>query len=117
MSKNQKPLNKKQLKCIEIMVAQPERSNTDIAQELKVNRATISVWLKREDFQQALKEENQRCFKNLAAKAINKLEQLMYSENERIVLDAAKEILNKGGYNEVQKIEQTIHNVEIEITE
>ena len=99
------------------MVSQPDRSNGDIAEELNVNRATISVWLKREDFQQALKEENQRCFKSLAAKAIYRLESLMDSDNERIVLDAAKEILNKGGYAEVQKIEQTIHNIEIEITE
>lgn len=117
MTKNQKPLNKKQLKCVEIMVHQPERSNGDIAEELGVNRATISQWMKRDDFQEALREENQRCFKNLAAKAIYRLETLMDSENERIVLDASKEILNKAGYQETTKIEQDIKNeIVIEIT-
>ena len=117
MTKNQKPLNKKMLKAIEIMVHQPERTKGSIAEELKVSRTTMSQWVKREDFQQALREENQRCFKSLAAKAIYKLQTLMDSDNERIVLDASKEILNKAGYQEITKIEQDIKSeIVIEIS-
>ena len=117
MAQNHKPLNKKMLKAIEIMVHEPYRKKGEIAEELKVSRATISAWCKREDFQQALKEENQRCFKDMAARAIKKLEQLLDSKNEGISLAAAREVLNKAGYMEVQKVEQDIKNeIVVEIT-
>lgn len=112
---NHKPLNKKMLKCIEIMVHEPERTKLDIAKELKVSNSTISQWVKREDFQLAIKEENQRCFKDMAAKAIKNLNKLMDSKNEGIALAASREVLNKAGYMETQKVEQTVHNIEIEI--
>lgn len=115
--KTRKPLNKKMLRCIEIMAHEPHRTNQDIANEININNGTISQWLKRDDFQQALKEENQRKFKSLASRAIKRLEQLMDSENEKVSLDASKEILNKSGYQEPTKIEQDIKNeIVIEIT-
>lgn len=113
----QKPLNNRMIRCIEIMVHEPYRQKGDIAKELKVSPATISAWQKREDFQQAIKEENQRCFQSMAAKAVKKLDQLLESKNEGIALAASREVLNKAGYLETQKIEQTVHNVEIEIVD
>lgn len=113
----QKPLNNKMLRAIEIMVTDPTRSKGDIAKEVNIRPETISQWMKREDFQQALKEENQRCFQGMAAKAVKKLNQLLDSKNEGIALAASREVLNKAGYLETQKVEQTIHNIEIEITD
>ena len=112
-----KPLNQKQLRAIEIMVTEPYRLKGDIAKELKVRAETITAWLKREDFQQAIKEENQRCFQSMAAKAVKKLDQLLDSKNEGIALAASREVLNKAGYLETQKIEQTIQNIEVEIVD
>lgn len=112
-----KPLNQKQLRAIEIMVTEPYRLKGDIAKELKVRPETITAWLKREDFQQAIKEENQRCFQSMAAKAVKKLNELLDSKNEGIALAASREVLNKAGYLETQKIEQTIQNIEIEIVD
>lgn len=110
-----KPLNNKQLRAIEIMVYEPYKQKQEIAEELKVRRETISAWIKREDFQQAIKDETHRKFARLAPRALKEMEKLLDSENERIVFDVSKEILNKAGYQETQKIEQTTHTIEIEI--
>lgn len=107
-------LNSNMLKCIHLMVYSTNNKG-EIAEEVGVRRETISAWLKRDDFQEGLEAEMHRKFKSMATKAAKKLDALLDSDNERIVLDASKEILNKAGYNEVQKIEQTVHSIEIEI--
>lgn len=71
----------------------------------------------REDFQKALQEEMQRGFKDLAVKARKKLGQLIDSPNDGVALGACKEVLNKAGYMETQKIDanvETTINVSIE---
>ena len=108
-------LNPKQLRCIELMVY-TEKLKGDIAKEIGVRRETISVWQKREDFQQGLKEEMHRGFSSMALKARRKLDTLMDSNNPQVSLAASKEVLNKAGYQETQVIEQNINtNIELEI--
>ena len=71
----------------------------------------------REDFQKALQEEMQRGFKDLAVKARKKLDKLIDSPNDGVALGACKEVLNKAGYMETQKIDanvETTINVSIE---
>ena len=65
----------------------------------------------REDFQKALQEEMQRGFKDLAVKARKKLGQLIDSPIDGVAFGACKEVLNKAGYIETQKIEQRIDSV------
>lgn len=109
-------LNNRQLKAVEMLVY-TDMQKQEIAKELKVSNATISQWVKREDFQQAIKDEMHRGFSDLAYKARRKLNILLDSQNEGIVLGAVKEALNKAGYQETQKIENTIREINIEITE
>ena len=99
------------------MVTDPTRQKQDIAKELKVSNATISQWVKREDFQEALKAENQRLFSSASSKAVKAVTDLLNSKNEGIRLAAAREILSKAGYDAPQKVEQTVHNIEIEIVD
>lgn len=100
------------------MLVYTKMQKQEIAEELKVSPSTISVWQKDDEFQEALKEEMQRGFKDMAIKARRKLDKLMDSDNEGIALAASREVLNKAGYNEVQKIEQTItSDITIEITD
>lgn len=110
-----KPLNNKMLKCINLLVYS-DMSKGAIAEELKVSKTTVSTWIARDDFQEALKNEMNQRFKVMATKAIKKLDKLVDSSNEKVALDASKEVLNKAGYQETQKVEQTFNDITIEIT-
>lgn len=103
-------LSAKMLKCINLMVY-TDMQKQEIAQELNVAGTTISRWQDREDFQEELRNEMHRGFNSLAIKARKKLDQLIDSKNDGVALGACKEVLNKAGYMETQKIEQKIDTV------
>ena len=109
-------LSAKMLKCINLMVY-TDMKKQEIAEGLNVAGNTISRWMDREDFQDELRNEMHRGFNSLALKARKKLDKLMDSNNDVVALGACKEVLNKAGYMETQKIEQkvdTVINVNIE---
>lgn len=109
-------LNAKMLKCIELMVY-TDMKKQDIVKKLGVAPNAISRWMNRDDFQDALQAEMHRGFKDLAVKARKKLDQLIDSNNDGVALGACKEVLNKAGYMETQKIDanvETTINVSIE---
>ena len=112
-----KPLNTNMLRCIELMVY-TDKLKGEIASELGVRPETVTAWQKREDFQDALRNEMQRGFSSLAAKARNRLEKLIDSPIDGVALGACREVLNKAGYQETQKIEQKINtDIVLEITD
>ena len=98
-------LNAKMLKCINLMVY-TDMQKQEIAKELGVANNAISRWMNREDFQEELRKEMHKGFNSLAVKARRKLDGLMDSKNDVVVLGACKEVLNKAGYMETQKVEQ-----------
>ena len=100
-------LNANMLKCINMMVY-TDKQKQEIARELGVANNCISRWLQREDFQEELKNEMHRGFNSLALKARRRLNQLIDSNNDVVALGACKEVLNKAGYMETQKVEQKI---------
>ena len=99
------------------MLVYTTKQKQEIAEELKVSRATVSQWIKKEEFQQAITDEMKRGFVDIAYKARRRLSELVDSPNEQVALGAIKEALNKAGYQETQKIEQTVREINIEITE
>ena len=103
-------LNAKMLKCIELMVY-TDMQKQEIAKELGVANNAISRWMNREDFQEALKDEMHKGFSSLAVKARRKLDKLIDSNNDGVALGACKEVLNKAGYMETQKVEQKVDTV------
>ena len=103
-------LNQNMLKCIQLMVY-TDMQKQEICKELGVAGNAISRWQARDDFQKALQEEMNRGFKDLAVKAKKRLDKLIDSNNDGVALGACKEVLNKAGYMETQKIEQQIDNV------
>ena len=107
-------LNANMLKCINMMVY-TDKQKQEIAKELGVANNCISRWLQREDFQEELKNEMHRGFNSLALKARRRLDQLIDSNNDVVALGACKEVLNKAGYMETQKVEQKI-DTEIKVT-
>lgn len=107
-------LNANMLKCINMMVY-TDKQKQEIAKELGVANNCISRWMSREDFQEELKNEMHRGFNSLALKARRRLAQLIDSNNDVVALGACKEVLNKAGYMETQKVEQKI-DTEIKVT-
>ena len=99
-------LNQKQLKCIELMV-HTDMTNLQIAKKIGINNNTITLWLKKDEFQDAMKEEVDKSFKKMATKAQRKLNHLIDSKNDMVSLAACKEVLNKSGYKETEKVEST----------
>lgn len=110
-------LNAKMLKCIQLMVY-TDMQKQEIAEELDVANNAISRWMNREDFQEELRNEMHRGFNSLAIKARRKLEKLIDSKNDVVALGACKEVLNKAGYMETQKVEQKLDTViKVEVIE
>ena len=110
-------LNNRQLKAVEMLVY-TDKLDKEIAEELKISPATLSVWKNKEEFQEALHKEMLRSFSALATKAKRKMERLLDSNQDAVAFAAAKEILNKAGYAETQRVETDLKtNLTIEITE
>jgi predicted DNA-binding protein YlxM (UPF0122 family) len=109
-----KNLTGKQIKAIELLVYK-DMLKQEIAEEVGVSTTTFSMWMRKEEFQEALKEEMHRGFKDMATKARRRLNDLMDSPIDGVALGACKEVLNKAGYLETQKVENTITNKEINI--
>ena len=109
-------LSNKQLKAVEMLVYTTMQKQ-EIAKELNVSNATISQWVKKPEFDEAIRNEMHRAFAQDAIKARRKMSELINSNNDGIALAASREVLNKAGYIETQKVETTVKEINIEITE
>lgn len=107
-------LNNRQLQAVELLVY-TNKLKQEIAEEVGVSGTTMSTWLKKQEFQDAIKAEMARAFQPLAYKARRRLEGLIESENEQVALSASKDALDRAGYGATQKVENTITNKEINI--
>ena len=59
-----------------------------------------------------------RGFNSLALKARKRLDKLIDSKNDVVALGACKEVLNKAGYMETQKVEQKLDTtIKVDITD
>lgn len=110
-------LNSRQLKAVELFVY-TDMKKQEVAKEIGITNATLTAWLNKEEFQAAVQSEMHRSFAYLATKAKRKMELLLDSNQDAVAFAAAKEILNKAGYQETQKVEQEFkNNLTLEITE
>ena len=80
-------LNNRQLKAVEMLVY-TAKLDKEIAKELKISPATLSVWKNKEEFQEALHKEMLRSFSHLATKAKRKMEQLLDSNQDSVAFAA-----------------------------
>lgn len=109
-------LTPNQAECIKLMVY-TNMTDKEIHEQLEVNKNTITNWKKNELFQHELKKESQRYLSNLAPKAIRRMQDLINSKNDGVALNTCREILNKAGYKEVERIEQTTTVIDLEVQE
>lgn len=102
-----KQLSGKQRKAIDLLINSGKK-NGEIADELKISKATLSNWLNPdktpafiEEYDRQLKiadAARQRVYKSKAQKVLERLVELSESrDNKKVALAACKEILDRAG--------------------
>jgi hypothetical protein len=107
-------LKPKQIKLIEAIIANPQAPHTELAEIVGINRNTITVWKRSEEFKAALKERLQEIWQDSEVIAVDTMRNLAKDGDFK----AAKYILDSLGYAPVQKIEADLHtDIQINIEE
>ena len=99
-------LSAKQRKALDLLM-NTDLKHSEIAEELKISKNTLSNWLNSEktpafteEYDRLLKmadETRQRVYKTKAQKALDKLVELVDSGSGKVALAACKEILDRAG--------------------
>lgn len=87
----------------------------EIAEELKISEQTLYNWLKDKSFTEAYDEYVQQIMGKSSGKALNTMLSLMNARSEMVRFNAAKDILDRGGFAPVNK--QEVTNLEVPIFE
>lgn len=96
-------------------------NQTELANILEMDLNTVRRWLRNdtirayiEEFQKEEHEHVENAIKNMRSKALEKLCDLMDSENDAVALQATKDVLDRTGHKAVQKVEKDIKITTIE---
>lgn len=96
-------------------------NQTELANLLEIDINTVRRWLHNdtirtyiENFQREEHEHIENAIKHMRSKAINRLYELMDSDNDAVALQATKDVLDRTGHKAVQKIEKDIKVTTIE---
>ena len=102
-------LNPKQNECLKLMLLNPEIKGKELATQLKVSEKTISQWKNHNaDFQAEYKTLVDSNLQYAAAQALEKQIELLGSKNDMVAHLAAKDLLDRAGFNSTEKIKQTV---------
>ena len=101
-------LTTKMKRCAEILVAEPETSIGDIAQQLEVDPSTIWRWRKREDYKAYEHELCHERFMDMEKLAIQKLKENAKKGNQK----AIEYLLDYIGYKSTEKVETKITGIQ-----
>ena len=90
-------LNKKQKKCIELMVS-GDMSQNEIAKTIGVIPGTISDWKKKDEFREEYDRATKIVINSIVPKAVQTIKSLLNADSEQVRLAAAKDVLDRAGY-------------------
>ena len=97
-----KKLTGQQIKCIELML--DGKTQVEIANEIGVAEVTVSRWKKQDLFREKLKEAVNLKFERMAVIAQLTIQNLATNaQSESVRLNAAKDILDRGGYKPIDE--------------
>ena len=97
-----KKLTGQQIKCIELML--DGKTQVEIANEIGVAEVTVSRWKKQDLFREKLKEAVNLRFERMAVIAQLTIQNLATNaQSESVRLNAAKDILDRGGYKPIDE--------------
>lgn len=98
-------LNPKQVKCLELMI-QGQLTDKDIAKAINITQKTICEWKKNnKEFQDEYNSLMRSSLQYAAPKAFRKQMALLNSKNDMVAHLAAKDIMDRAGFNPTDKIE------------
>lgn len=97
-------LTKKQQAYIQIKTDTGAK-DMDIAEQIDVNRATISRWKANDKFREGFKGYQAEHLQKQVPKALQTMINLLDAKSELVRFQASKDILDRTGYNPVEKQE------------
>jgi CRISPR/Cas system CMR-associated protein Cmr5 small subunit len=98
-------LNPKQVKCLELMI-QGQLTDKDIAKAINITQKTICEWKKNnKEFQDEYNSLMRSSLQYAAPKAFRKQMALLNSKNDMVAHLAAKDIMDRAGFNSIDKVE------------
>ncbi len=103
----------RQENILQYWVNHPELSYDQITKDCKVAKKTFDNYRKDEDFMKRYRELCQQRFKELEAKAVEKLQRAV----ERGDWNAVKYVLDGQGYSATQKIDVATNTITVNIVE
>ena len=101
-------LNPKQVKCLELMI-KGEMTDKDIAAAINITQKTICEWKKNnKEFQDEYNSLMRSSLQYAAPKAFRKQMALLDSKNDMVAHLAAKDIMDRAGFNPTDKLEMDV---------
>lgn len=99
-------LKPKQVECLKLMMQNPKISGKELAETLKVTEKTISQWKnKNTEFQEEYNTLVRSKIQYAATQALGKQIELLQSRNDMVAHLAAKDLMDRAGFNPTEKIE------------
>ena len=87
----------------------------DVAKEVGVVPGTISEWFRREDFLREYEKVMRAHIQEMSARAVDRINQLIYAESESVSLQAAKDIASRANYDAPAKQEIKAEGIAIKV--
>ena len=101
-------LKPKQIKCLELMI-RGDMTDKEIAKAINITQKTICEWKKHcKEFQDEYNALMRNSLQYAAPKAFRKQMALLNSKNDMVAHLAAKDIMDRAGFQPTEKIEQQI---------
>ena len=101
-------LNPKQVKCLELMI-QGNMTDKKIAESINITQKTICDWKKNnKEFQDEYNSLMRSSLQYAAPKAFRKQMALLDSKNDMVAHLAAKDIMDRAGFNPTDKVEMDV---------
>ncbi len=101
-------LKQKQIKCLQLMI-QGDMSDKKIAEVINISPKTICEWKKNsEEFKIEYNNLMRSSLQYAAPKAFKKQMKLLDSKSDMVAHLAAKDIMDRAGFNPVEKIDAAI---------
>lgn len=101
-------LNPKQVKCLELMI-KGDMTDKDIAAAINITQKTICEWKKNnKEFQDEYNSLMRSSLQYAAPKAFRKQMALLDSKNDMVAHLAAKDIMDRAGFNPTDKLEMDV---------
>ena len=108
-------LKPKQVKCLELMI-KGDMTDKEIAAAINITQKTICEWKKNcKEFQDEYNALMRNSLQYAAPKAFRKQIALLNSKNDMVAHLAAKDIMDRAGFQPTEKIEQQI-DMDLNIT-